>query len=337
MNDSSMGRKVQVEAEDEEEQLVQSTSVGFCDGDISRKRKRKKPAKKEVHRFGNYHHYYGYRLGKSLDVDPRLKVFEPEWFEGMDCLDIGCNEGIVTISIAQKYNCRSILGLDIDEVLIRKAQSNLIDEAAALQRFNSGGDIEPCESGENSLSDSENTVENGWWKETIAWRELHGSQHCSDKVEGSRCATESAEPSTSPNSDNLLRRVTFRKENVIKDFPHGDYMKDGTFDTVLCLSMTKWVHLNWGDDGLVRLFAKIYHILRPGGILILEPQPWNSYRRKAKVCEVTRQNFSEIKLRPNHFTEILLDKIGFKSYKEVSTAVPGSTAGFDRSLYVYLK
>ncbi|BFI05798.1 7SK snRNA methylphosphate capping enzyme [Marchantia polymorpha subsp. ruderalis] len=336
MNDSSMGREVPVEAEDEEKQLVHSTGVGFCDGDMSAKRKRKKPAKKEVQRFGNYHHYYGYRLGKSLDVDPRLNVFEPEWFEGMDCLDIGCNEGIVTISIAQKYNCRSILGLDIDEVLIRKAQSNLIEEAA-LQGFTTGEYMEPCEAKENCSSDSENTLDNGWWKETIAWRELTGSQQGSDRVEDSRCATERAERSTPLNSNNLLRRVTFRKENVIKDFPHGDYMKDGTFDTVLCLSMTKWVHLNWGDDGLVRLFAKIYHILRPGGILILEPQPWNSYRRKAKVCEVTRQNFNEIKLRPNHFTEILLDKIGFKSYKEVSTAVPGSTAGFDRSLYVYVK
>lgn len=62
MNDSSMGREVPVEAEDEEKQLVHSTGVGFCDGDMSAKRKRKKPAKKEVQRFGNYHHYYGYRV-----------------------------------------------------------------------------------------------------------------------------------------------------------------------------------------------------------------------------------------------------------------------------------
>lgn len=93
--------------------------------------------------------------------------------------------------------------------------------------------MEPCEAKEICSSDSENTLDNGWWKETIAWRELTGSQQGSDRVEDSRCATERAERSTPLNSNNLLRRVTFRKENVIKDFPHGDYMKDGTFDTVL--------------------------------------------------------------------------------------------------------
>lgn len=28
------------------------------------------------------------------------------------------------------------------------------------------------------------------------------------------------------------------------------------------LSVTKWVHLNWGDKGLINLFRKIYSALR---------------------------------------------------------------------------
>lgn len=39
------------------------------------------------------------QLTKSVDEDPRLKFFQREWFEGKDCLDVGCNEGFVTISI----------------------------------------------------------------------------------------------------------------------------------------------------------------------------------------------------------------------------------------------
>lgn len=35
----------------------------------------------------------------ELDEDPRLKVLRKEWFEGKDCLDIGCNSGILTIQI----------------------------------------------------------------------------------------------------------------------------------------------------------------------------------------------------------------------------------------------
>lgn len=34
-----------------------------------------------------------------MDEDPRLKVMKKEWFEGKDCLDIGCNSGIMTIHI----------------------------------------------------------------------------------------------------------------------------------------------------------------------------------------------------------------------------------------------
>jgi hypothetical protein len=29
------------------------------------------------------------------------------------------------------------------------------------------------------------------------------------------------------------------------------------------LSVTKWVHLNWGDDGLITLFSKIWGLLLP--------------------------------------------------------------------------
>uniref|UniRef100_A0A453RPT0 RNA methyltransferase n=1 Tax=Aegilops tauschii subsp. strangulata TaxID=200361 RepID=A0A453RPT0_AEGTS len=51
------------------------------------------------------------------------------------------------------------------------------------------------------------------------------------------------------------------------------------------LSVTKWIHLNWGDDGIITLFVKIWSLLRPGGIFIMEPQPWTSYRKNRLVSE----------------------------------------------------
>ena len=55
------------------------------------------------------------------------------------------------------------------------------------------------------------------------------------------------------------------------------------FDVILALSLSKWIHLNWGDAGIKRFFKKIYHHLRPGGRFIFEPQPFKCYAKKKKL------------------------------------------------------
>ena len=60
----------------------------------------------------------------------------------------------------------------------------------------------------------------------------------------------------------------------------------GSLDTVLCLSVTKWVHLHRGDAGLAALLARVAAALAPGGLLVLEPQPWRSYH--AAVSKLRR-------------------------------------------------
>ncbi|KAJ1351044.1 hypothetical protein KIN20_006983 [Parelaphostrongylus tenuis] len=74
--------------------------------------------------YGNFDRYYGVRLepGKS---DTRLSVMKKEWFEKKSVLDIGCNVGFLTLSIARDFAPRRILGIDIDEHLVGVARKNI--------------------------------------------------------------------------------------------------------------------------------------------------------------------------------------------------------------------
>lgn len=53
-------------------------------------------------------------------MDIRLQVFEMHrhLFQNKDVLDIGCNVGHISIAVARTLGARSVLGIDIDPVLI---------------------------------------------------------------------------------------------------------------------------------------------------------------------------------------------------------------------------
>lgn len=74
--------------------------------------------------YGNYNKYYGYR-NPGASEDPRVRVLRPEWFEGKDVLDLGCNSGHLTLYIAKMLRPARVLGLDIDSGLVHAARKNI--------------------------------------------------------------------------------------------------------------------------------------------------------------------------------------------------------------------
>lgn len=109
------------------------------------------------------------------------------------------------------------------------------------------------------------------------------------------------------------------------------------YDTIIAFSVTKWAHLNFGDHGLKRFFRRIYRSLVPGGILLLEPQPWSSYRLKRRMTKEIQENYERIQMKPNEFVSYLLSsEVGFESCRTIAT--PDHTQkGFQRSIFLFTK
>lgn len=74
------------------------------------------------------------------------------------------------------------------------------------------------------------------------------------------------------------------EEDGLPRFPHnvkfvtGNYVLESEdlldavvpeFDVITCLSTTKWMHLNFGDDGIKRVLKRIHAHLRPGKLIYL--------------------------------------------------------------------
>jgi len=57
------------------------------------------------------------------------------------------------------------------------------------------------------------------------------------------------------------------------------------YNVVIAFSISKWIHLNGGDEALKAFFRRVYDVLEPGGIFVLEPQAWETYAKAKRMDE----------------------------------------------------
>lgn len=131
--------------------------------------------------------------------------------------------------------------------------------------------------------------------------------------------------------------IAYHQCNYVLDHENLLDLVTEEFDTLLCLSVTKWIQLNFGDAGLKLAFRRMYKQLRAGGHLILEAQDFTNYKRRKNLTPAIKKNYQEIKLFPNKFEEYLLSsEIGFTHCFDLELP-PHPVKGFQRPIKVFVK
>eukprot|EP00930_Biecheleria_cincta_P068839 TRINITY_DN56666_c0_g1_i1.p1 TRINITY_DN56666_c0_g1~~TRINITY_DN56666_c0_g1_i1.p1 ORF type:complete len:348 (+),score=69.64 TRINITY_DN56666_c0_g1_i1:114-1157(+) len=129
-------------------------------------------------------------------------------------------------------------------------------------------------------------------------------------------------------------QIEFRTEDILTSplrRPPNDTPE--RFDVVLCLSVTKWVHFARGDTGIRNLFKRCMKRLKHGGVLVLEPQEWSSYKKKRHLTPAIREMVASIELRPEAFDEHLVS-LGLEQLGTIEPPAD-ATRNFQRSLRLF--
>jgi 7SK snRNA methylphosphate capping enzyme len=281
--------------------------------------------------FGSYQSYYK----RNNSVDERMVGLQAEWFEGKRCLDIGCNEGVLTYKIAEKYRPHYILGIDIDQRLIDAATSAIKRAKFALLKGKETENKPSSSSGDSSsievaakLSPRESKLGSLMFVPRCLKPAASQTEHKTENISSAHHPT--IKPGDFPNN------IEYSKCNF---FDLNDNSSTNIYDTIVCYSVTKWIHLNRGDLGLCKFFAKVFHHLKmasPKGLFIMEYQHWKSYEKNKSVSEHVKEIFKTVVLRPECFEYLLTQEFGFEVVARLGCSLQ-EARGFNRPILVLQK
>ncbi|XP_023287201.1 7SK snRNA methylphosphate capping enzyme-like, partial [Seriola lalandi dorsalis] len=282
--------------------------------------------KKDKHRYqyGNHSRYYGYhgfygdgwegRVGAEDDL--RLRLLEAEWFRDKRVLDVGCGAGHMTLSVARMFEPAHILGVELDRRLVHAAKQNIRhflshDLVVEERKRRTTVPSSSISKGEEEVKREEEEEVMEEFQQALSLLSFPSSFRLS---RGPLSAPPLLlPPPSSTSSSRFPNNITFVQGDYVSE--REAWPGQGQYDVIMCLGVTKWVQLQAGDGGVVRLFKRAYQSLSPGGLFILEPQLWSSYSHSKRASETTYRNYRSVRMRPELFTSYLTDSVGFTCYR----------------------
>lgn len=91
------------------------------------------------------------------------------------------------------------------------------------------------------------------------------------------------------------------------------------------------------------MFKRIFRQLHKDGVLVLEAQAFETYKKRSKICPEMLENYRSIELKPEHFESLLLsEEIGFSqcwciNVEEGTLRENIPVQGFRRNLQMFVK
>ncbi|KAH8982745.1 Bicoid-interacting protein 3-domain-containing protein [Lactarius hatsudake] len=269
----------------------------------------------DVPTHGNYHNYHGYRYHHPGGHDSRLALLPRDLLTDARVLDVGCNEGWVSCEIAQSRGARRVVGVDIDDALVRMAwrrRRTLWSHQAPFFESSSASRIKRKRSPPPP-------------KPPVVDYFPASCQHTFGPL-----PIPPTDTFHSDTANHFPHNITFRRADWVNECIPED---EAGYDVIIAFSVSKWIHLNGGDAGLRRFFERVHATLVPGGAFVLEAQPRESYTKARKLHPTLQENAQTLQLQPEGF-ETVLCSMGFRHVQMLGEPGEGR---FRRPVDLYIK
>lgn len=108
------------------------------------------------------------------------------------------------------------------------------------------------------------------------------------------------------------------------------------FELISCFSVSMWIHLNKGEQGLVQLFQNVHKLCN--NLFLLEPQPWKCYmtaaRRMRKLKQPKFEHLDLIDQRQDQLLPYMSNLVESAGFELISKL--GQTS-WDRQILLFKK